>query len=150
MTRAARAALPALALLASGCAQTFDATKLGIPAQMSAAAPVTPGQPAVEGVRFAVGGKAVHAFWGLFTLSQPKLDQALAAQLVGGGEVRELRIRSRLRFWDIVATGLTLGVLAPRSVTYDGVVVGGNPPPQVPVGPTAAPALPQPAPSPQP
>jgi hypothetical protein len=46
----------------------------------------------------------------------------LAAQLGGGSGVADLRIRVRSRWSDILITGLTLGLIVPRSVTFEGVV----------------------------
>ncbi len=63
----------------TGCSMTFDATRLGVPATMASAA----GAPA-EGQPFKVTSRAVYAFWGLAKLSEPSLQKALAAQLVGG------------------------------------------------------------------
>jgi hypothetical protein len=36
--------------------------------------------------------------------------------------VADLRIRVRSRFSDVLITGLTLGLVVPRSVTFEGVV----------------------------
>jgi hypothetical protein len=118
--RAALRALAALALLgATACSQTFDATTLGVPATMS----VAPGE-ATQGTPFTIHAHTVHGFLGLVTLSQAKLQKALASELVGGAQIAKLRIRTRARFWDLVVTGLTLGMIVPRTVIYDGVVIG--------------------------
>jgi hypothetical protein len=101
----------------SGCAQTFDAAALGVPVTMAS----TAGQPA-EGTRFQVTAHSVFAFWGLARIKEPSLRKALAAQLVGGAGVADVRIRVRSRFPDVLATILTAGLLIPRSVTYEGVV----------------------------
>ena len=112
--------VPLVALTLSGCAQTFDATRLGVPATMASAA----GSPA-EGARFKVTRHATYFFWGLGSLSTPSLEKALAGQLVGGKSVADLKIKVRSRLGDLLITGLTLGLIVPRSVTYDGVVVDG-------------------------
>jgi hypothetical protein len=101
----------------SGCAQTFDSRALGVPVTMATPA----GQPA-EGSRFQVTSHSVFAFWGLARLKEPSLRKALAAQLVGGSGVADLRIRVRSRFPDVLVTILTGGLLIPRSVTFEGVV----------------------------
>jgi hypothetical protein len=107
------------ALALGGCAQTFDATSLGVPATMASAAGETPtGQP------FSVSTHSVHAFWGLISLKQPAMDRALAGQLVGGNSVAQVRIKTKSSFWDLFVTALTLGVIAPKTVTYEGIVVG--------------------------
>lgn len=118
MTLASRGVFVLLLItLLGGCAETFDATKLGVPATLASAA----GQPP-EGDRFAVTSHAVYGFWGLFRFKQPSLQRALAAQLAGGKGIADVRIRSRSRWSDVLITGLTLGLIVPRSVTYEGVV----------------------------
>ncbi len=97
---------------------TFDATRLGVPVTMASAA----GTPA-EGQPFSVTSRAVYAFWGLAKLSEPSLRKALAAQLVGGKQVADVRIKVRSKLSDIIITGLTLGLVVPRAVTIEGVVV---------------------------
>lgn len=84
------------------------------------------GEPVV-GDSFAVTTKGVHLLWGLVAARQPSLQQVLAGQLGTGGEVRNLTIRSRKRLTDLLVTGLTLGVLSPTTVTFEGVVVQGTP-----------------------
>jgi hypothetical protein len=76
-----------------------------------------------EGASFELTSHAVYGFWGLFKFSEPSLRKALATQLVGGSSVADLRIRVRSRFADLLITGLTLGLIVPRSVTFEGVVV---------------------------
>ena len=117
--RLPRRALPALllVLLLAGCAQSFDATTLGVPVTMA-----SPSGQAAQGDRFRVGGKAVFGFWGLLRFREPSLRKALAAQLGGGTGVADLRIRVRSRWSDILIAGLTLGLVVPRSVTFEGVV----------------------------
>jgi len=106
-----------LAGLLGGCAQTFDATTLGVPATLASAA----GQPAA-GDRFRVSSHALFAFWGIAKLKEPSLRKALAAQLGGGAGIADVRIRSRSRFTDVLFTVLTAGLLVPRTVTFEGVV----------------------------
>jgi len=108
-----------IGLALTGCAQTFDATNLGVPATLASEAGVTPtGQP------FKVGAHTVHGLWGLVTMKQARLDRALAGQLVGGDAVAQVRIKTKTSFWDLLVTVLTVGVIAPRSVTYEGIIVG--------------------------
>jgi hypothetical protein len=108
--------LLAVGMLA-GCAHTFDAATLGVPATIASPA----GQPAA-GDRFSVGGRAVYGFWGLVKYREPSLRKALAAQVAGGGGIADLRIKVRSRWSDVLITGLTLGLIVPRSVTFEGVV----------------------------
>ena len=106
-----------VALLLSACAQTYDATKLGVPVSMATGA----GQPA-QGERFSVTGRAVYGLWGTVQLKQPSLRKALASQLAGGTGIADLRIKVRSRLIDVLITGLTLGIIVPRAVTFEGVV----------------------------
>ncbi len=106
-----------IVLLLAGCAQIFDATTLGVPVTLASPA----GQPA-QGDRFSVSSKSVFGFWGLLRFKEPSLRKALAAQLAGGGGVADVRIRVRSRWSDVLITGLTLGLIVPRSVTFEGVV----------------------------
>lgn len=113
-----RAALAlAAALTLGGCAQTFDATTLGVPATLASPA----GQPAA-GDRFQVSSKAVFGLWGLARLKEPSLRKALAAQLGGGAGVADVKIRVRSRWSDVLFTVLTAGLIVPRSVTFEGTV----------------------------
>ena len=113
-----RSLLPALVLLAGGCANTFDATRLGVPATLasSAAAPA-------EGTSFTVTSRAVYGLWGAIKFSEPSVRKTLAAQLVGGKELADVRIKVRSKFSDVLITALTLGLVVPRAVTVEGVVV---------------------------
>ena len=116
--RALRPCAVALLVTVTGCAMTFDATHLGVPATLAseAAAPV-------EGTAFNVTSRAVYGLWGLVRFSQPSLRKTLASQLVGGKEVANVRIRVRSKFSDLLITGLTLGLVVPRAVTIEGVIV---------------------------
>jgi hypothetical protein len=116
--KAARAAVALLLVVSlAACAQTFDATTLGVPATLATAA----GQPPA-GERFAVSSKAVFGLWGIARLRQPSLRKALAAQLGGGTGVADVRIRVRSRWSDLLVTLLTAGLIVPRTVTFEGVV----------------------------
>jgi hypothetical protein len=101
-----------------GCAQTFDATTIGVPVTMASPA----GQPP-EGSRFRVTSRALYAFWGLARIKDPSLRKALAAQLGGGKGIADLKIKVRSRFSDLLITALTAGLIVPRAVTYEGVVL---------------------------
>jgi hypothetical protein len=106
-----------LAVLSSACAQSFDATGLGVPATMASAASQPP-----QGDRFSVTNRAVYGLWGIIKIKEPSLRKALAAQLAGGSGVADLKIKVRSRFIDVLVTGLTLGIIVPRAVTFEGVV----------------------------
>jgi len=47
----------------------------------------------------------------------------LAGQVGTGARIVNLRVKVRSRWSDLLVTGLTLGLVVPRSVTFDGVVV---------------------------
>ena len=119
MTRQGLALASLLTLGGSACTQTFDSTTLGVPVTMAAA----PGD-GQQGTPFRTQSHTVHAFFGLVTLSQANLQKALARQLVGGQQVAQLKIKVKSRWSDILLTGLTLGLLAPRTVTFEGVIIG--------------------------
>ena len=106
----------------AGCAQTFDTTSLGVPVTMAAPAAQPP-----AGQSFEVTSHAVFGLWGLVPLSHPSLERALAHQLLNGSGVADLKIRVRSRLSDVIISVLTLGLVVPRSVTFQGVVTGGAP-----------------------
>lgn len=122
--RAGRAAtLPAFAFLAislslTGCATTIDATALGVPASLASAAGQHP-----AGEAFKVTTHTVYGLWGLATLKRPSVQKILASQLLGNNQLAEVRVRIRSRWSDVLITGLTLGLVVPRTVTVEGVVV---------------------------
>jgi hypothetical protein len=87
---------------------------------------VTLASPAGEtpaGSRFSVTSRAVYGLWGLASLKEPSLRKALAAQLTGGSGIADLRIRVRSRWSDVLITALTAGLIVPRAVTFEGVVL---------------------------
>ena len=117
MRRTLAAAL--LVLLASGCAQTFDATTLGVPAALASDAAQQP-----TGEAFSVTTHSVHGFWGLMKLRSPSVERTLAGQLLDGQGISNVRIKVRSSFTDVLFTILTAGLIVPRSVTVEGVVTG--------------------------
>jgi hypothetical protein len=117
-----RGTLVIAALLLAGCAQTFDATQLGVPATMAA-----PAGQAVTGPSFRVTSHSVFGFWGLLSLRKPSLERALASQLIGGKGVANVKIKVRSRWSDVLFTVLTAGLLVPRSVTFEGTITNAAP-----------------------
>ena len=113
-----RAVLLAALLGMAGCVQTFDATSLGVPVTMASAAGTPP-----EGARFTTSSHSVHLLFGLFALSTPNLRKSLNRQLIGGASVADLRIKVRSKWSDILFTVITGGLIVPRTVTYQGVIV---------------------------
>ena len=66
---------------------------------------------------------AVYGLWGLAQLKNPSVEKILAGQLVGNNTLADVRIRIRSRWSDLLISALTLGLVVPRSVTVEGVVV---------------------------
>jgi hypothetical protein len=97
---------------------TFDARTLGVPVTMA-----SPAEQPAQGTRFSISSHALYAFWGIGKLKEPSLRKALAAQLAGGSGIADLKIRVRSRLGDVLITALTAGLIVPRSVTFEGVVV---------------------------
>lgn len=119
MTRPlARGCLIALALSSGGCALNFDSAHLGVTATMAEAA-----RSPVAGTPFRVTKHPVFLLWGSFSVAPPNLEDVLVGQVGTGATIASLKIRVRSRWSDILVTGLTLGLVAPRSVTFEGVVV---------------------------
>ena len=117
---ATRAGLLVLAgaLTVSGCALTFDATNLGVPTSMAESAQNPP-----QGQAFRISKKPVFLLWGLVGVSRPIAEDILAGQVGTGARVANLKIKLRMRLPDLIVTGLTLGLVNPRTVTFEGVVV---------------------------
>jgi hypothetical protein len=107
-----------LALTVGGCALTFDAKELGVPASFAESA-----QTPAQGTAFKITKHPVFFLWGLTTVSRPIAEDVLAGQVGTGARIADLRIKVHTRFPDLLVTVLTVGVIAPRSVTFEGVVV---------------------------
>ncbi len=117
--RLLHAGLAALLLATSACSLTLDSTRLGVPVSMASDA----GTPPVSPDSFSVTSRAVYGLWGVVKFSQPSLRKTLASQLVGGKAVTNVRIKVRSKFSDLLITALTLGLIVPRAVTVEGVIV---------------------------
>lgn len=113
-----RAGLLVLALTVSGCALTFDATDLGVPTSLA-----EPAQTPPQGEAFSVTKHPVFLLWGLAGASRPNAEDVLAGQAGTGARIANLKIKVRARWSDLLVTGLTAGLISPRSVTFEGVVV---------------------------
>jgi hypothetical protein len=114
-----RASVSALALALSGCALTLDATHLGVPVSLASSA-----QGPDSGTAFSVTKHSIYLLVGLLPVSQPNLEDVLAGQVGTGARIANLRVKVRSRWSDLLVTGLTLGLVVPRSVTFEGVVAG--------------------------
>jgi len=114
-----RGSVLVLALTLSACALTLDATHLGVPASLASTA-----QRPDSGTPFRVTKHAVYMLLGLVRVAQPNLEDVLAGQVGTGTRITSLRVKVRSRWSDLLVTGLTLGLVVPRSVTFEGVVVG--------------------------
>lgn len=106
-----------LACALGACALTFDARSLGVQATMA-----SPALEPAAGDTFRITQHATHLFWGLYEMRGPNLRNVLAGQLGGGTGVANLRVRTWHKWSDILATVLTLGIVAPTSVTFEGVI----------------------------
>ena len=111
-------ATAALGLAVGGCAMTFDSTRLGVPVTMAGASSSPP-----SGTPFRVTRHPTFVIWGAFTIAEARLEDVLAGQVGTGVGVAQLRVRIRARWTDLLITGLTAGLLSPRTVTFEGVVV---------------------------
>ncbi|HEX9485788.1 MAG TPA: hypothetical protein VF976_01890 [Gemmatimonadales bacterium] len=114
-----RGSVLVLALTLSGCALTLDASHLGVPVSLAGSA-----QRPDSGTPFRVTKHAVYMLLGLVQVAQPNVEDVLAGQVSTGARITNLRVKVRSRWSDLLITGLTLGVVVPRSVTFEGVVVG--------------------------
>ena len=114
-----RGSVLVLALTLSGCALTLDSTHLGVPVSLAGAA-----QRPDSGTPFRVTKHAIYMLLGLVQVAQPNLEDVLAGQVGTGTRITNLRVKVRSRWSDLLVTGLTLGLVVPRSVTFEGVVVG--------------------------
>jgi len=108
-----------LSLAVGGCAMSFDSTHLGVPVTMSSAA-----TSQATGAPFRVNRHPVFMGWGLITVGSPNLEDVLAGQVANGAGVTNLKIRVHARWTDWLITGLTFGLFAPRTVTFEGTVQG--------------------------
>lgn len=107
-----------LALATAGCANTFDAQRLGLPVTVSSPAEAPP-----KGSHFKVTSRAIYVFWGAAQVARPSLDRALREQLVGAKGVANLKIKVRSRWSDVLVTVLTVGLVVPRAVTFEGIIL---------------------------
>ena len=115
-----------MALVAGGCAQTFDATGLGVPVTMASDAGLVP-----QGTEFKVQATTLWFAWGAIPVSTPDLRKTLAAELVGGRSIANLKIKTGTSLMNIIITVGTLGIFVPRTITFEGVIVGGPTAPTV-------------------
>ena len=114
-----RGSVLVLALTLSGCALTLDSSHLGVPVSLAGSA-----QRPDSGTPFRVTKRAIYMLLGLVPVSQPNLEDVLAGQVNTGSRISNLRVKVRSRWSDLLITGLTLGLVVPRSVTFEGVVAG--------------------------
>lgn len=117
-----RSLLPLLAAaqLLSACAINIDGTKAGVPVTLASSV-----EAPAQGTPFTVKTHAVYGLWGLATLREPSVANTLRSQLVGAKEVKDVRIQMKSGVTDVIVSVITLGLIVPRSVRVDGVVVGG-------------------------
>ena len=112
--------LLALALVTlNACSMTFDGSKLGVPVTMGSKA----GTPA-KGQPFKVSSGSLWVLWGAVPVKKPSLRQPLSSQLVGGQTIEDMKITVGSRWYDVLVSVITLGIVTPRTVTLEGVIVG--------------------------
>jgi hypothetical protein len=111
-------AAAAVMLVTTGCAHTFDASTVGVEATMA-----SPAAAPAQGEPFVINRKATFFLWGMLPGAQPSLADVLNAQAGSTDRVADLSIRVRSSFADMLITVLTAGLIVPRSVTYEGVIV---------------------------
>lgn len=97
---------------------TFDAADFGVPTSMAESAQTPP-----QGTPFRVDKHPVYLLWGLAAAAQPNAEDVLAGQVGTGARIANLKIKVRSRWSDLLVTALTAGLITPRSVTFEGVVV---------------------------
>ncbi|MDZ4675004.1 MAG: hypothetical protein SGI84_11155 [Gemmatimonadota bacterium] len=107
-----------IAAATTGCVEQFDATRLGVPATMSSPA----GEP-LQGDAFSLTTKSIHLLWGVVPVAKSSLQRALASQAIDTPIITGVKIRVSSRWSDLLISALTLGVVVPRTVTYEGVAV---------------------------
>ncbi len=83
----------------------------------------SPASAPPQGQEFSVKKKAVYLAWGMLWASKPSLRKTLAAQVTGDARVADLRVRVSSRWSDLLITMLTAGLVVPRTVTFEGVIV---------------------------
>jgi hypothetical protein len=103
----------------SACSMTFDASKLGVPVTMGSKA----GTPA-KGQPFKVSSGSLWVLWGAIPVKKPSLRGPLGSQLVGGQSIEDVKITVGSRWYDVLISVVTLGLITPRTITMEGVVVG--------------------------
>ncbi len=102
----------------SACAMTFDGSKLGVPVTMGSKA----GSPAT-GAPFKVSSGSLWVLWGSVPVKKPSLRGPLGTQLVGGQSIQDVKITVGSRWYDVLISVVTLGLVTPRTVTLEGIVV---------------------------
>lgn len=105
-------------VMSTGCVLTFDATRLGVPVTMAG----TP-QSAPSGTPFHVTRHPVFLLFGIARVGAPDLEDVLSGELGTGAGVQNLRIKVSTSPTDLLFTVFTLGVIAPRTVTFEGEIV---------------------------
>lgn len=108
------------ALTLNGCAMTFDATELGVPTSLAESAQ---SPPPAQSATFRVTKHPVFLFWGLVGVARPNAEDVIAGQVGTASRIANLRIKVRSRWSDLLVTAISGGLITPRSVTFEGVIV---------------------------
>jgi hypothetical protein len=116
--RLCRAGVAAAVLTTTACSYTLDAAALGVPATLAERAGAQP-----QGAAFRVNKHPVYLLWGVFAAGSVNLEDALAGQVGTATALANVRVRVRSRPLDLLVTVLTAGLIVPRTVTVEGVVI---------------------------
>jgi hypothetical protein len=110
--------LVVLPLVLGGCAATFDATRVGVPVTLASSSTAP-----TAGTPFKVTSHPTYALFGLAAFTRPQLDKALTQQLIGAKAITNVRVTMKSRWIDVLVTGLTFGLIVPRTMVVEGTVV---------------------------
>jgi hypothetical protein len=116
--RLAGAGLAVAVLASTACSYTLDATGLGVRATLAESGSAQP-----QGTSFSVTRHPIYLLWGAFAAGRLNVEDALAGQVGPGTSLANVRVRVRSTPFDVLVSALTIGVITPRTVTIEGVVV---------------------------
>lgn len=116
--RVIRVGLASAVLATAACSYTLDATGLGVPATLAERGTAPP-----QGTPFSVSKHPIYLLWGAFAAGGLNLEDALAGQVTPGSALSNVRVRVRSTVFDVLVSAVTIGLITPRTVTIEGVVV---------------------------
>lgn len=116
--RVIRAGVVAAVLATAACSYTLDATGLGVPATLAERGNAQP-----QGTPFSVTKHPIYLLWGAVTAGGLNLEDALAGQVTPNSALANVRVKVRSTMFDVLVSALTIGLITPRTVTIEGMVV---------------------------